>query len=171
MFERTDYSKPDNPAPVFNILTATNGDSSKYNPIFEIYGNVIRTPLLDNIETEEDLNQIAARYANNYTPVWTMFNKNSKYFPVIFYKIPGLSYPFNVSESVSNINTGFLEEYIHQITTNENINLITNYESSSNNNESIYTEGLKDEWLTISFMIFIKNILFIFFCKIILSKM
>ena len=148
MFERTDYSKPDNPAPVFNILTATNGDSSKYNPIFEIYGNVIRTPLLDNIETEEDLNQIAARYANNYTPVWTMFNKNSKYFPVIFYKIPGLSYPFNVSESVSNINTGFLEEYIHQITTNENINLITNYESPSNNNESIYTEGIKDEWLT-----------------------
>ena len=65
MFKRTDYSKPDNPAPVFNILTATNGESSKYNPIFEIYGNIIRTPLLDNIETEEDLNQIAARYANN----------------------------------------------------------------------------------------------------------
>jgi len=77
-----------------------------------------------------------------------MFNKNSKYFPVIFYKIPGLSYPFNVSESVSNINTGFLEEYIHQITTNENINLITNHQSFSDNNESIYTDGLKDEWLT-----------------------
>ena len=77
-----------------------------------------------------------------------MFNKNSKYFPVIFYKIPGLSYPFNISESVSNINIGFLEEYIHQITTNENINLITNHQSLSDNNESIYTEGLKDEWLT-----------------------
>ena len=149
MFKKTDYSKPDNNAPVFNILTATAGESSKYNPTFEIYGNVIRTPLLDNIETEEDLNQIAARYANNYIPVWTMFNKNSKYFPVIFYKIPGLQYPFNISESVSNINTGFLEEYIHQITTNENINLITNYEPiTNNNNESIYTEGIKDEWLT-----------------------
>ena len=148
MFKRTDYSKPDNPAPVFNILTATTGESSEYNPNFEIYGDIIRSPLLDNIETEEDLNQIAARYANNYTPVWTMFNKNSKYFPVIFYKIPGLSYPFNISESVSNINTGFLEEYIHQITTNENINLITNHQSFSDNNESIYTDGLKDEWLT-----------------------
>jgi len=131
MFKRTDYSKPDNFAPVFNILTATTGESSKYNPTFEIYGNVIRTPLLDNIETEEELNQIAIKFANSNLPVWTMFNKKSKYFPVIFYKIPGLSYPFNVSESVSNINTGFLEEYIHQITTNENINLITNYELES----------------------------------------
>jgi hypothetical protein len=148
MFKRTDYSNPDNYAPVFNILTATTGESSEYNPNFEIFGSVIRSPLLNNIETEEDLNQIAARYANNYTPVWTMFNKNSKYFPVIFYKIPGLSYPFNISESVSNINTGFLEEYIHQITTNENINLITNHQSFSDNKESIYTDGLKDEWLT-----------------------
>ena len=129
MFKRTDYSKSDNYAPVFNSLTATIGESSKYNPTFEIYGNVIRTSLLDNIESEEELNQIAIQFANSYTPVWTMFNKKSKYFPVIFYKIPGLSYPFNVSESVSNKNTSFLEEYIHQITTNENINLITNYES------------------------------------------
>ena len=149
MFKRTDYSKPDNYAPVFNILTATIGESSKYNPSFYIYGSIIRTPLLDNIETEEELNQIAIQFANSYTPVWTMYNKKNKYFPVIFYRIPGLSYSFNVSQSVSDINTAFLEEYIHTITTNENINLITNYETPDNNdNASIYSEGIIDEWLT-----------------------
>jgi len=130
-FSECDYSISTNYAPVYNILTATTGLSSEYNPSFGIYGSVIRTPLLDNVSSDEELNKIAASFANELLPVWVVYNKNSKYFPVIFYKIPGTDYPFNTNDTVvdkiSTLNTGVLNEYINKITGDNNIRLMTKY--------------------------------------------
>jgi hypothetical protein len=130
-FSECDYSIGPNYAPIYNILTATTGLSSEYNPSFGIYGSVIRTPLLDNVSSDEELNKIAASFANELLPVWVVFNKNSKNFPVIFYKTASTDYPFNtidtVVDKISTLNTGFLNEYINKITGDNNIRLITKY--------------------------------------------
>lgn len=148
MFHNTDYSTPDNYANIFNILTATVGESSNYIPKFKIYGNLIRTPLLNNIKTVEELNEVALQFSNEYLPVWTLYNKEKLYFPVIFYKVPGLDYPLNTSKEVSYLNTGFLGEYLYKITSDKNVKLIVNYKEYQLNNLSIYDEEINDTWLT-----------------------
>jgi hypothetical protein len=127
-FTECDYSNSSNYAPVFNILTATTGLSSTYEPQFSnVYGSVIRTPLLNDVSSDEELNKIAASFSNELLPVWTFYNKNSKYFPVIFYRIPGKEYPFNTNDNQSELSTGILNEYINLVTADNNIRLITKY--------------------------------------------
>jgi hypothetical protein len=130
-FSECDYSIAPNYAPIFNVLTATTGLSSEYTPNFGIYGSVIRTPLLDNVSTDEELNKVAASFANELLPVWVVFNKNSKFFPVIFYKTASTDYPFNtidtVVDKISTLNTGVLNEYINKITGDNNIRLMAKY--------------------------------------------
>jgi len=129
-FKFTDYSIDPNFSPVFNILTATTGESSNYTPEFLIYGKIIRTPLLNDISSEEELHIFASKFANKYIPVWTMYNKDNTRFPVIFYRIPSKIYVLNTNiNKTYDLETGFLQEYINEITNSQEVKLITNYKS------------------------------------------